>query len=161
TEAVLKSHMLAMVAVGAAGLGAVLFARGPSPVSESKAAAPPVPEQRLAADGRVVTYPGAEVVIGAGRTGRLLSLPLREGQAGRRGALVAEFDSRDIRASLAQASALVSEAEEDVHAAELLVRRREQLAVEKIGTELELEQASHDLAVARARLETRHAEVAL
>src|SRR5204862_593887 len=86
----------------------------------------------VAADGRVVTYPGGEVVVGAERAGRLVRLLVDEGQAVSRGELLAELESDALRAALREAQAQVTEAEAEERLAELTLRRREDLAREQI-----------------------------
>src|SRR5262245_25185405 len=57
----------------------------------------------VAAEGRVVTYPGGEVVVGTERAGRLVSMRVREGQRVVRGELLAELESDELRAGLQEA----------------------------------------------------------
>jgi len=67
--------------------GAVLQARGALPPASAAAATPAAtvaPAHGIAAEGRVVAYPGAEVKVGAERAGRLVSVLVSEGQAVRR-----------------------------------------------------------------------------
>src|SRR5258706_4077745 len=71
----------------------------------------------VAAEGRVVTYPGADVVVGTERAGRLVSLRVIEGQRVKKGELLAELESDELRASLAEARARVSESEAEIRLA--------------------------------------------
>src|SRR5437899_2442065 len=52
---------------------------------------------RVAAEGRVVAYPGAEVKVAAERGGRLVSVKVEEGAVVRKGDLLAEIDSVELR----------------------------------------------------------------
>ncbi len=84
-----NAKTLAILAVvGAALLGTtVLQARGPAGAGPAAApSAPPFapPRGPVAAEGRVVAYPGAEVKVGAERAGRLVRVAVQEGQAVRR-----------------------------------------------------------------------------
>jgi RND family efflux transporter MFP subunit len=122
------------------------------------AAATPVRTAGVAAEGRVVTYPGADVVVGTERAGRLVSFHFEEGQAVRKGELLAELESDELRAGLAEAQARVSESEAEIRLAEANLRRREQLVAKQILAASDLDQARRDIETARARRETALAE---
>jgi RND family efflux transporter MFP subunit len=113
----------------------------------------------VAAEGRVVAYPGAEVKVGAERSGRLLRVLVDESQAVRKGELLAEIESDELRASLDEARARIAELDADVHLAELDLRRRQDLADQQILAAHDLDQARRDLDAARARRETAAATV--
>lgn len=149
---------LAVVAAGS-GLAVVtvLLARG---ADRPAAAAVTQPQPRVvAAEGRVVAYPGAEVRVGAERAGRLVSVRVREGDVVQRGQLLAEIESEEIRAGLAEARARVAEAEAEVRLAELARERRERLVAEQIVAAHELDQAVRDVDTAGARRLTARAAV--
>ena len=57
------------------------------------------PNARAAAEGRVVTYPGSEVVVGAERSGRIVRLAVEGNNVVRRGDLLAELESDELRAT--------------------------------------------------------------
>jgi RND family efflux transporter MFP subunit len=145
--------------------GTVLQARGvvapkPSgPAGESPAHAQSPAGSGVAAEGRVVAYPGAEVRVGAERGGRLVSVLVEEGTAVREGQLLAEIGSDELRAALAEARARVAEAEAEVLFAAADLARRRQLAEERILAARDLDQATRDLETARARVETAKASV--
>jgi len=65
--------------------------------------------QTVVASGRVTTPQRVE--IGATQTERVARIPVREGQAVRRGDLLVELDDRDERAAVAQAQAAIDQAE--------------------------------------------------
>ncbi len=113
----------------------------------------------VAAEGRIVAYPGAEVRVGAERAGRLLRVLVQEGQAVRAGELLAEIESDEIRAALDEARARVAEAEAEVRLTELARERRQKLVDEKIVAPHDLDQATRDLDMARARVLTAKATV--
>ncbi len=116
-------------------------------------------ERRIAAEGRVVPYPGAEIVLSAERAGRLVSMRIEEGQQVRRGELIAEIDSRELRAARDEAAARVRVAEAELRLAQVNQERRQRLLAEGVVATLELDQAVRDLDTSRARLETAGAEV--
>jgi RND family efflux transporter MFP subunit len=151
--------------VGLVGLalaaGTVLPARGalsPSAASASVAAVA-APAPGVVAEGRIVAYPGAEVRVGAERAGRLVSVLAEEGAAVRKGQLLAEIDSDELRAALAEARARVVEAEAESRLADANLARRQRLAEERILAANDLDQATRDLDTARARVETAKASV--
>ena len=81
----------------------------------------------VAAEGRVVTYPGAEVRVSAERGGRLVRLDVQEGDRVQKGQMLGEIESEELRAALAEARGRVSEAEAEVRLAELNRDRRRRL----------------------------------
>ena len=113
----------------------------------------------VAAEGRVVAYPGAEVRVGAERSGRLVRVLVEEGAAVRKGQLLAEIESDELRAALAEARARVAEAEAEGRLADANLARRRQLTEEKILAVNDLDQANRDVETARARVETAKASV--
>ena len=78
----------------------------------------------------------------------------------RKGQLLAEIESDELRAALAEARARVVEAEAEVRLAEPNLARRRQLAEERILAAHDLDQATRDVETARARVETAKASVA-
>ena len=123
----------------------------------SRAAAPPPADRVASAEGRVVTYPGAEVAVGTDLAGTLVSLPVLEKQRVRKGQLVAELRSDDYRAELAEARARVAEAEADITLADFEVERARSLFEKAVGSKQALDKAERDRDAARARRETASA----
>jgi len=160
-----KKMTLALTVVVAAGVAAgTIQARGPATKAPGagEAVRPPAESVHglVAADGRVVTYPGGEVVVGAERAGRVVRLLVDEGRVVRKGELLAELESDALRAALREGQAQVVEAEAEARLAELTLHRREDLAREKILSAHDLDQARRDLEIARARVDTARAAVA-
>jgi HlyD family secretion protein len=157
-----------LIGVGLVGM-ATLHARGPISSAATPAWAPPTmpaqveagvaAEGHVAAEGRVVAYPGAEVKVGAERAGRLVRVLVQEGQAVRAGDLLAEIESDEIRAALDESRARVAEGKAEVRLAELARERRQKLMDEKIVAAHDLDQATRDLDIARARVQTAQATV--
>ena len=81
----------------------------------------------VAAEGRIVAYPGAEVVVGTEVAGLIVRLTVKEKSAVRAGDLIAELNSADLRASRAEADARVAEAEADIRFYDREVRRDQAL----------------------------------
>jgi HlyD family secretion protein len=117
------------------------------------AAASPAPA-RLAAEGRLVTYPGAEAIVGTDLTGTVVALPVHEKDTVRKGQVLAELRSDDYRAALAEAKARVVEADADIRLFEAEVERAQTLWKKEVGTKQQLDRAQRDLEAGRARRET-------
>ncbi|MGE5686707.1 MAG: efflux RND transporter periplasmic adaptor subunit [Gemmatimonadota bacterium] len=114
------------------------------------AAPAPVPA-RVLAEGRVVAYPGAEVVVGTEAAGLIVNLTVQEKSVVRKGDPIAELNSADLRASLAESLARIAEAEADVRFYEREVRREEALLAKRAGTPQNLDVNRRGLDTARAR----------
>ncbi len=154
-----KTAVLGMVGV-ALVFATALQAAWAGSGAETSAATKPLPvSSEVAAEGRVVAYPGAEVLVGAERGGRLERLQVEEGQTVAKGALLAEFETDELRASLAEARTRIAEAEAEVRLAEANSARKERLIEQQIVSSHDYDLATRDLEIARARLETNRATV--
>jgi RND family efflux transporter MFP subunit len=163
---VTKWTLLGMVGLGIGGLGLVgttaIQARGPAgpaPAEGTKTTAAATPSP-VAAEGRVVAYPGAEVKVGVERAGRVVRVRVQEGDAVKKGDLLAEIESEELRAGLAESRARVHEAEAELRMAELNLDRRQKLVDQGIVAVHDRDQATRDIDIARARRETALATVA-
>ena len=107
-----------------------------------------------------MAYPGANVVVGSERAGRLLAVRFEEGQLVKKGELLAELESDELVASLSEARAKRSEAEAEIRLAEANLARREALVAQQILAQNDLDQARRDVDIARAHKETAAAEIA-
>jgi len=147
----------------AAVAGTVLQARGVAAPRAAGGTAQTAVEKPsaagVAAEGRIVAYPGAEVRVGAERGGRLVRVLVEEGAAVRKGRLLAEIESDELRAALAEARARVAEAEAERRLADVNLARRRQLTEEKILAVNDLDLATRDVETADARVETAKASV--
>ncbi|MGP0065503.1 MAG: efflux RND transporter periplasmic adaptor subunit [Isosphaeraceae bacterium] len=103
------------------------------------------------AEGRLVTYPGAEVVVAVEQSGLIVSLPVREKSVVRKGDLIAELKSDELRASREEADARIEEAEADIHFYEREVERRRVLIARHAASDVELDTNQRGLEIARAR----------
>jgi RND family efflux transporter MFP subunit len=154
---------LALGLLGVGLLGATIIqARTAASAGAASAPAPITPTDAaggVAAEGRVLTYPGSEVVVGVERAGRLLRMLVEERQKVRRGDLLAELESDELRAALAESRAHVVEAEAELRLGEQNLKRRRELVAQRIVADHDLDQAVHDVETARARLQTAQATV--
>jgi HlyD family secretion protein len=116
-------------------------------------------KQRVVAEGRVVTYPGAEVTVGSDVAGTIERLNVDEKENVRKGQVIAVVKADDTRAALAVARARVGEAEADIRLFELEVERAKNLWQQDVGSKQAWEKAERDLDAARARRSSTSAEV--
>lgn len=76
---------------------------------QSIAATGPFP--RITAEGRVVAYPGARVTVGAEVLGTIINMPVREKASVRKGDLLVELRSDEVKAALREAHHRLTEVE--------------------------------------------------
>ncbi len=114
---------------------------------------------RVVAEGRVVTYPGRQVVVGTDFAGTLERVAVEEKQRVERGAQLAVVRSDEERAALAQAKARFAEAEADARLALAEVERARRLYAGKVGARQAVDRAERDRDAAAARRETARAEI--
>lgn len=124
-----------------------------------KPAAAKAETPRVVAEGRVVTYPGAEVTVGADVAGTIDRLNVEEKQHVRAGEVIAVIRADDMRAALSVARARVGEAEADTNLFEAEVARAKHLFQEDVGSKQTWDKAERDLDSARARAASAFAEV--
>lgn len=126
---------------------------GPAAPAPS-ASIPPAPgpsDDRIVAEGQLVTYPGAEVVVATELAGTIVRLPVRERSAVRKGDLIAELNSDELRAARDEAAARIEEAEAEARFYEREVERRRVLIARRSASDVELDANQRGLDVARAR----------
>jgi len=116
-------------------------------------------KSRVVAEGRVVTYPGAEVTIGTDVAGTIERLTVTEKETVRRGDTIAVIKADDTRAALGLARARVRESDADIHLYEAEVARAQSLFREDVGSKQAWDKADRDLDAARARRASAAAEV--
>jgi RND family efflux transporter MFP subunit len=115
---------------------------------------------RIVAEGRVANYPGMSVEISSEIAGLLVRLPIEENQLVEKGALIAELDSEELRASLVEGKASVIELDAEQCLAESETARNQRLAKTGAISRQELDRVICALAVIRARRESATATVA-
>ena len=141
------------LAVAAFEVFAAVTPSGKSGAKRAPAPTPP-PSPHVAAEGRIVAYPGAEVVVGTDLGGTIVSLKVQEKDKVRRGQLLAELRSDDHRAELDEARARVVEADADIRLAQAEVERARTLWDKAVGSKQALDKAERDADAARARRAT-------
>lgn len=133
--------------------------RPPGPMSAPAGTSPPTDgphdlrrrPDSVIAEGRLVTYPGAEVVIAAELAGKVINLPVREKSNVRQGDSIAELNSDELRAGRDEASARVEEAEAEIRFFDREVSRTKGLISRRAASDVELDTNQRGLDTARAR----------
>lgn len=121
---------------------------------------PSVPAStRVKAEGRLTSYPGAEVMVGTDVGGTVRRLLVQEKSRVRKGQLMVELDGSVERAGLAEARARVVEAEADIRLGASNLERTRRLVATQASTPQALDTASHDHEAALARRELAVATV--
>ena len=113
----------------------------------------------IVAEGRLVAYPGAEVVVGTDLGGTIETLTVREKDRVRKGALLAVIRANDLRAELSQAEARLREIDADIRLFEAELVRADNLLRAEVGTKQASDRARRDLESAQARRTTTEAEL--
>lgn len=152
--ALILAATTALLCHGHAEGGAAAAVTGTKPL-----AIPASTTAHIAAEGRVVAYPGAEVVVGTDFAGTLRRLPVQEKDAVGKGDVLAEFVADVERAALREAEARVAEAGADVKLFQLERSRAEQLLASKAGAKQAVDKAARDLDGALSRRATAAAEI--
>lgn len=157
---------LVLLSLGGVGLallaGTVVQTRPQIPgaaISQNAAAAARGPLTGVAAEGRVVAYPGSEVTIGADAVGRLLRVSVEEGDVVKKGQVLAEIDASDLIASRDEAKARLDEATAERHLAQLNADRKVKLFAEGVLPAFDRDAAARDVEITQARIDTARASI--
>lgn len=110
-------------------------------------------DARIRAEGRLATYPGAQVVVGTEFAGALSRLLVQEKDVVRRGQLLAEIRADQQRAELAEARSRIAEARADIAFYEVEADRNLQLIKSQTVARNAVDRAIRDRDAARARLQ--------
>ena len=102
---------------------------------------------------------GAEVNVGSRISGTVVNLPVEVGDRVEAGQLLAELDTTALEAAADQVRADVALARPRVALAESVLKRRQRLAGQGLGSAEDLDIAQRDLAVERAQLEASKARL--
>jgi RND family efflux transporter MFP subunit len=127
------------------------FGRHRSLGSTSEAPPPKPAVQNVRAEGRVVTYPGGEVVVGTESGGTLASLVVEEKTAVKKGDLIAEMQGDERQAALAEARARTRQADVDAWFTGVEARRATGLLQAQAVARQEVDRARHESRSAWAR----------
>ncbi len=125
------------------------FAATPAPPAPK--APPATGPRKVVAEGRVVAYPGAQVVVGSELPGTVLRLLVREKSVVRKGDLLLELNSDDAKAQVDEAAARLAQAEAEVGRIETEQRRLEALLSRSPAYKEDIERGRFSLLEYRAR----------
>ena len=105
------------------------------------------------AEGQLVAYPGAEVIVGTEVGGRIVTLYVKENSIVHKGDRIADVDSREQRAQLDEARAQIKEAEADIRYDTAELARMKALVEAAVTSREVLDRTQRDLDQARAHRE--------
>jgi RND family efflux transporter MFP subunit len=137
-----------------AGTGSEASPAGRAPAAQGDA----LSSGRITAEGRVVAYPDAEVTVGTEVLGTILRIPAREKLAVRKGDLLLELRSDEVRASLREAHARRIEADADLQFEQERVRL-DRILPALAGREVRPLSSRPDMSAVVARRDAAKAEV--
>lgn len=146
------------LALAAGTVGVIAFAalrNAPAPSAAAHPASPP----HVSAEGRVVSYPGAEVAVSSEITGTLVRLNCTEKTTLRQGDVIAELRADDLRAAVAEGEAKIADAEAQARLATLEARRAHDLQARHFLSQQAADRADQALDAARAQLSNARAAV--
>ncbi len=135
----------------ARGFRGKIAAGAPEAPAHQTSAAPAVAPARISAEGRLASYPGAQVDVGTEVRGTLARVLVAEKDPVRKGELLAELRNDDLKAQIVEARARVSEAEADTRLYQADLDRMEALRAHSVASQQSLDGArrNHDAAIAR------------
>lgn len=120
----------------------------PSPISAGR------DTSAVIAEGRVVTYPGAEVTVSTDVGGTISNIAVNEKQRVRQGELLAQLNTDELTASLNHQRARISENDAELRYSDQEIKRAEQLFNAQMGTRQALDKVNRDRDAAQARKQT-------
>ncbi len=143
------------IELGPASMRGVLHWMGNETPPGEPLAQPAAPKRAarpgIMAEGRVVAYPGAEIIVGAETAGTIIRVLVQEKSTVRRGDPLVEFKCDELRASLDESLARVAEASTELEHQQKELARVDRLIVRQAGTDEERERIVSRLSIARSR----------
>jgi HlyD family secretion protein len=140
--------LVAGLALGWRHLGS---AGAPSLAATARASSEPPNEQVIHADGHIVLYPGAQVVVGTDVGGTLKAFALHEKDRVKTGEVIAEIEASEQTAALAEARARMSESEADITFFDRELDRAVRLLATDAVAQATVDRSEHERDAARAR----------
>ena len=118
----------------------------------------PLPD-RVVAEGRVMTYPGAQVTVSTETGGLIQHMLVEEKTPVARGQLIVEIKVDEQKAALAEAKARIAEIDAELSLDELELKRSKNLVDQSVASRQELDRAQRNFDVATAQRQTALATV--
>jgi multidrug efflux pump subunit AcrA (membrane-fusion protein) len=155
----MKKMVLAAVSVVLIAAGVVGYMWWQSRVPQVQPSAPMPAQSRhlVRTEGRVAGYLGSDITVGTEVGGIILRTPVEEGQALKKGQLVAVMDASKDDQDIAQARAKMIGYRADVEYQESELKRVGTLAAEGILSRQMLDQTTAQLKVAKAKMDAAQA----
>jgi RND family efflux transporter MFP subunit len=159
-----RKALLVLSALGAGVLGYELHQLRSADLVATAVAKPAQSQRGVLAEGRVSSYPGAEVTLSSELAGKLLKLNVKERDVVKMGDVIGELDVSEQRAALKEALARVRETDSEVKYLKREKTRSQQLFAQNAVPQAELDRRVHEstsserrrgsLLATAARLET-------
>jgi HlyD family secretion protein len=127
----------------------------PKPAPANPEAAP----RLIRCEGKVTTYPGADITLAPEYGGRLEALPVKELDRVRSGQVLAQIDAREQAASLLAGKAHIAELEAELRFLSLEQTRQARLLKEGAVGQRSFDDSDSRLKLTQARLEAAKAQV--
>ncbi len=154
----IRPYLIWILPVLALAAGAAMLAKaGPKPAASPVAT---LPSTSILCEGRVTTYPGADVILSAEYGGLLRDLPVHELDPVKAGQVLARLDDREQAAALASAQARVKELEAELRFLGLEQQRQRQLVADGAVGQRAFDDADSKHKLTLARRESALAQVA-
>ena len=131
--------------------------RGSASAARVDSPATTQPASGTRAEGRVASYPGAEVTVGTDLAGTVTRVLVHEKDAVRRAQVLVELSSSEQRAALDEARARISAAKANLRLAQAQVTRWQALRAQDLASQQNLDGAVRDRDAAEADLALAHA----
>ncbi len=161
--AALKTPALLLVTVASLGYAWQTGHHGvpgddPLPTATAQSRQGPTYEKNIVAEGRMVAYPNAEVVVGTDIGGTIQSLPVQEKDRVAEGGLLASIKAEDLKAELARAKADLQEIEAIIDFNASTMERTKRLFESKVVPKERFDKVRMDLDTSLARKQSITAE---
>jgi HlyD family secretion protein len=105
----------------------------------------------ILAEGRLGAYPGAEIVLSAELSAKVVKLAVKEHDSVKAGAVIAELDVKEQRAALNEAWSRVKEADGDIDYFKREKGRSQLLFAQNVVAQASLDKSVHDASSAERR----------
>jgi HlyD family secretion protein len=159
----MKTPFLLLVTVAALGYAWQTGHRSVPGDDQSQTAAAqsrpgPIYEKNIVAEGRIVAYPNAAVVVGTDIGGTIQSLPVQEKDRVDKGDLLASITAEDLKAELARTKADLQEVEAKIRFNASTMKRTQRLFASEVVPKEQFDKVRMDLDASRARKKSIAAE---
>lgn len=154
---VISAILLVVLGAGAYHLIAGKHAEKQPSVPEKVTAEAPEANPLVMAEGRVSTYPGAEVIVASENPGIVKTIRVHELEVVHKGQVLAELRNADLLAAQEEAEARIREAEADIRLAHVENGRASDLVQRQFISRQALDRSERDVSATQARLASARA----